>query len=230
MTKYKISEINQLAPDIINFILLPDVEKITYHAGQYIEILCPDGNWLPFSIANAPVKNGKKELIIRQSNDEPSLKKLLASVKIGAELNVRGPFGDSVYSEKNKEKVLLLAGGTGVAPIKAILESVDRAEFHLYWGVRHSREFYLDKQITHWLDAGVLKTFTPVVSGDEKNWSGLRGWVHEHVVAHHPDLRNVKIYASGPMAMIKSAVDLYPEYGHDISMLYSDMLPYLQYA
>ena len=227
--KYKITEINQLAPDIVNFILMPDAEKINYQAGQYVEILCPDGSWLPFSIASAPADNGKKEFIIRQFNDEPSLKSLLISIKIGSELNLRGPFGDSTYPKKNAEKILLLAGGTGIAPIKAILEGISEKEnFYLYWGARHSREFYLEKQIHQWLEKGVLKSFIPVVSGDEKNWTGRKGWVHEHVISHHPDLSQAHIYASGPMAMIQSAVQLYPQYGHDISRLYSDMLPCLQ--
>lgn len=218
---YKITEINQIVPDIMGFSLLPVNEKINYRAGQFVEILCPDGNWLPFSIANAPCEKGKKEFIIRQSNDEPSLKKLLSSVKLGSELTLRGALGGCEYK---KEKVLFLAGGTGIAPIKAILDNIEHGETYLYWGVRHSREFYLEKEIKAWLEKGALKSFVPVVSGEEKNWSGKRGWVHEHVISDHAELSNTFIYASGPMAMIQSAVELYPKYGHDISLLYSDML------
>lgn len=224
---YQISHLNKLSPDLLSVGLTPVGESITYNAGQYLEILCPDGKWMPFSVSNSPQDDAKKELIIRLSTDISSLKSLLNQSGIGALLQVRGPFG--AYRLSSNRPLLMLAGGTGIAPIKAMIETVGvENDIHLFWGVRHSSELFLSDTINAWMERRIIKDFTPVVSREsDETWSGAKGWVHESVISQYPDLTGVDIYASGPMGMIKGAVELYPKYGLELTRFYSDMLPFL---
>ncbi len=226
---YQIVDLNKLCPDLLSVVLVPVGEALRYKAGQYVEILCPDGSWLPFSLSNRPEVEGNKELIIRLSTEVASFKLLLSQCVVGTLLHVRGPFGG--YEFPTDKPLLMLAGGTGIAPIKSLIEDLSlTGEIHLFWGVRHSSELFLSEQISNWIDQGVITSFTPVVSREPENtWSGAKGWVHESVISQHPDLSKYDIYASGPMPMIKGAVELYPQYGLDIARFYSDMLPYLQF-
>lgn len=224
---YRILDLNKLSADLLSVGLVPVSESIPYQAGQYLEILCPDGNWMPFSVSNSPRNDFKKELIIRLSTDVSSIKTLLNQSGIGALLQVRGPFGD--YQLPSNKTVLMLAGGTGIAPIKAMIENIGEGnDIHLFWGVRHSSELFLSDAISSWLERQIIKNFTPVVSREsDESWAGAKGWVHESVISQYPQLTGVDIYASGPMGMIKGALEQYPKYGLELTRFYSDMLPFL---
>ena len=112
-----------------------------------------------------------------------------------------------------------MAGGTGLAPVKAILEQAFHVasvrSFHLFWGVRSNRDLYLDTDIQGWLDRHANLTYTPVLSEPsvEDNWNGETGWVHEAVLRHFPNLDKFEVYASGPPPMIAAAKPVFLQHG-----------------
>ena len=112
-----------------------------------------------------------------------------------------------------------MAGGTGLAPIKAILQSAfeqkDERPFHLFWGVRSQQDLYQHSQLQAWSEKHRNLIYTPVLSEPEAAvpWDGETGWVHEAVLRSFPDLSNVALYTSGPPPMIAAAKPVFFQHG-----------------
>jgi CDP-4-dehydro-6-deoxyglucose reductase, E3 len=125
-------------------------------------------------------------------------------------LRFQGPLGTFFLREDSERPVILVAGGTGFAPIKAILEHAFARgmarPFHLYWGARGRRDLYSHDLPQAWVREHANFRYTPVLSepSAEDHWSGRTGWVHEAVVADYPDLSRHELYASGPPPMVEA--------------------------
>jgi CDP-4-dehydro-6-deoxyglucose reductase len=124
--------------------------------------------------------------------------------------------------------VILVAGGTGFAPIKSILEHAFatgiKRPLHLYWGVRAQRDLYLHDLPQAWAREQPHFRYTPVLSEplSEDHWSGRSGWVHAAVIADHPDLSRHEVYASGPPPMIEALKKAVKTHGLPNDRLYYD--------
>jgi len=124
--------------------------------------------------------------------------------------------------------VILVAGGTGFAPIKGILEHAlargSTRPMHLYWGVRARRDLYLHELPLAWARAHKHFRYTPVLSEPlpEDQWTGRTGWVHDAVAADYPDLSGHEVYASGPPPMIAALKGVVKKHGLPDDRLYYD--------
>jgi CDP-4-dehydro-6-deoxyglucose reductase len=153
-------------------------------------------------------------------------------LKERALLRLRGPLGSFYLRRRDDHPVILVAGGTGFAPVKAIVEGALAAGFaermHLYWGVRARRDLYLHDQVEAWASEHDHFAYTPVLSepdpGDD--WAGYRGFVHEAVLADHPDLSAFTVYASGPPVMVSAAREQFTARGLDPASFHSDSFDY----
>ena len=145
-------------------------------------------------------------------------------------LRLQGPLGSFYLRTDTERPVVLLAGGTGFAPVKAIIENAllapPRREMHLYWGVRSERDLYLPDLPLEWARAHSRLHFVPVLSEPGPDWSGRTGLVHEAVLADFPDLAGHEVYASGPPPMVRAARELFPEHGLDLERLFFDSFDY----
>jgi CDP-4-dehydro-6-deoxyglucose reductase, E3 len=219
----------RLAHDVMQLKLkLPENHEFNYLPGQYLEFLLRDGKRRSFSMAAPPVKGKPLELHIRQVPGGFFTGHVFTQMKEKDLLRFQGPLGTFFLREESARPIILMAGGTGFAPIKAIimhaLAQGLRRPMHLYWGVRARRDLYMDDLARQWADAHDQLSYTPVLSepNPEDRWIGRTGWVHEAVIADHPDLSNFEVYASGPPPMIEAARPLFAAHGLPGERLYFD--------
>jgi CDP-4-dehydro-6-deoxyglucose reductase len=185
----------------------PPTATIRFRPGQYICLVGQDGRLHPFSIANAPRDDGALELHIGRVAGGCFTTYVHEQLQSGDILRFEGPFGEFGFKDDADRPAILLAGGTGIAPIKAMLESLartDNRELYLYWGCRHKEGFYAIEQIRALRCARV----TPVLSEpkDTGGRSGRTGLVHRAVLDDFPDLSSNDVYACGSPGLIETAL------------------------
>ena len=218
-----------LAPDVMRLWLkLPNTERLQFLAGHYIDILLADGRRRSFSLANPPHADELLELHIRQVPGGFFTDYVFNRMKDKALLRLQGPLGTFALREDSPRPILLIGGGTGFAPLKAMLEhafhvGLDRS-LHLYWGARAKVDLYLDALPRRWAVEHANFRYTPVLSEPhpEDQWSGRTGWVHEAVAADYPDLRGYEVYLSGPPPMIAAAKPAFAVRGLPAEQMFYD--------
>ena len=220
-----------LAPDVMRLRLLPPrAEPLTYLAGQYLDVLLPGGKRRAFSIANAPHLGPEIELHVRHVAGGDFTHRVFSDLAPGAVLRVEAPLGTFVAREDSERPMILVAGGTGFAPIKALVEHFlhlgSRRAVHLYWGARAPHELYLRQLPEHWAATTPTLHFIAVVSDPEAAISERSGLVHEAVLEDHPDLSPFDVYMSGPPALIDAGRRSFVQAGLPEERLYYDSFDY----
>lgn len=206
----RVQSLERVAPDVMRIRLrLPASERLQFLAGQYIDILLRDGTRRSLSLANPPHDDGLLELHLRNYGG-PFSTRVFTQMKEKDILRFEGPLGTFYLREDSIKPAVLIAGGTGFAPIKAIVEHAIHHKLKrpllLYRGARHAADLYLDELPAAWQrEHGI--TYVPVLSDAtaEDAWAGRRGLVHEAVMADFPDLSGHEVYACGAPAMIDAA-------------------------
>lgn len=208
----RVETMDRLAPDVMRLRLkLPANERLPFRAGQYIEFVLEDGARRAFSLANAPHDDALLELHVRRVPGGRFTERVFGTMRIRDILRIEGPLGNFFLREDDDRPIVFVAGGTGFAPIKAMLEHA----FHrglerpmtLYWGARRPADLYLRELPEGWARRHAGLRYVPVLSAaqPEDDWSGRRGLVHRAVMEDLPDLRGHRVYASGVPAMIDAA-------------------------
>jgi CDP-4-dehydro-6-deoxyglucose reductase, E3 len=220
-----------LAPDVMQLILDPPPgERLRRLAGQYLDVLLADGKRRAFSIANAPEGGAQIELHIRHVAGGGFTGHVFDELRIGDVLRVEGPLGTFVPREDSERAMIFVAGGTGFAPVKALIEHFQhlgtRRPMWLYWGARRAADLYQPQLPQQWRAQLANFHYVPVVS-DPSSSDGLRSaLVHEAVIEDHADLSRFDIYMSGPPAMIDAGRRSFVEAGLDEGQLYYDSFDY----
>jgi CDP-4-dehydro-6-deoxyglucose reductase, E3 len=190
---------------------LPANDTLRYHAGQYIEFILRDGARRSYSMGNAPHNGPGVELHVRHMPGGKFTDHVFNAMKEKEILRVEGPYGSFFLREDSDKPMILLASGTGFAPIKAVIEHMQYKGISrpatLYWGGRRPEDLYLDE----WVKArcgemGNLK-YVPVISNalPEDDWTGRTGFVHKAVMEDFPDLSGHQVYACGAPVVVDSA-------------------------
>ena len=208
----RIEKLEKLAPDVIEIHLrLPANERLQFWAGQYIDILLKDGKKRSYSLANAPHDDAVLQLHIRHVPGGLFTEQVFSTQKVRDILRFNGPHGTFYLREDSKKPMILLAGGTGFAPIKAIVEHAiaeqcERPMF-IYWGAKARVDLYQNALPEKWAAEHANISYVPVLSepaaGDD--WAGRTGFVHQAVLADFPDLSGYQVYACGAPVMIDAA-------------------------
>jgi CDP-4-dehydro-6-deoxyglucose reductase, E3 len=198
-----------LSHDVIQlFLRLPVAEEFHFEPGQYIDILLPGGRRRSFSIASPPHDARPLELHVRRVPGGEFTDKLFHGGTRNSLLNIEGPLGLFVY-RASRAPMLLVGGGTGLAPLLSILRHVIDArierDMRLYWGVRSERDLYALQTLERLLRQAPRLTYVPVLSEASAEWRGRTGWVHEAVLQDIAVLSEFDIYMAGPPAMIAAA-------------------------
>ena len=190
---------------------LPANDAFKYHAGQYIEFILRDGARRSYSMGNAPHHGPGVELHIRHMPGGKFTDHVFHAMKDKEILRVEGPYGSFFLREDSTKPMILLASGTGFAPIKAVIEHMQFKGIErpatLYWGGRRPEDLYLDD----WVRARVAEmpnlSYVPVISDalPEDKWSGRTGFVHQAVLEDFPDLSGYQVYACGAPIVVDSA-------------------------
>jgi CDP-4-dehydro-6-deoxyglucose reductase len=194
---------------------LPAAERFQFLAGQYLEFLLKDGQRRAYSIANAPDQEGPLELHIRHlpgglftdfvfGANSPALKEKDI-------LRFEGPLGSFFLREDSKKPLIFVAAGTGIAPIKSIIEQMQAKKINrpieLYWGGRRPSDLYLQDLCKTWEKEFPNFKYIPVISDGlaEDNWCGRTGFVHLAAMADHPNMKDFQVYACGAPVMVNAA-------------------------
>jgi CDP-4-dehydro-6-deoxyglucose reductase, E3 len=203
------------APDVARLTLqLPANTALKYRAGQYVEFILGDGSRRSYSMANAPHTLGavpRIELHIRHMPGGKFTDHVFGAMKEKEIFRLEGPLGSFFLREDSDKPIVLLASGTGLAPIKAILEHMQHADIRrptaLYWGCRTKRDLYLHDWAQQAAALMPGLRYVPVLSEarDEDAWRGRTGLVHEVVMHDLPDLSGHEVYACGAPIVIESA-------------------------
>ena len=225
----RVMKLDRLAHDVMQLSLkLAEGQRLQFLAGQYIDILLSGNQRRSFSLATAPHADELLQLHIRHVPGGLFSGQVFATMKERDLLRFQGPFGTFFLREDTDHPVILVAGGTGFAPIKSILEHAFatgiKRTMHLYWGVRAQRDLYLHDLPQVWAREHAHFRYTPVLSEPlpEDHWSGRSGWVHEAVIADYPDLSRHEVYASGPPPMIEALKKAVILHGLPSDRLYYD--------
>lgn len=225
----RLVKMEQVAHDVMHlFLKIPATERLQFLAGQYIDILLRDGRRRSFSIANAPHHDEFIELHIRHVEGGRFTSEVFSSLKEKAILRFQGPLGNFYLREDSTRPIILVAGGTGFGPIKAIVEHAIAKEIkrpmHIYWGVRARRDLYMDGLPREWAATQANVTYTPVLSMamEEDHWLGRRGYVHTAVVEDFADLGAYEVYASGPPPMVQAGHVAFTAHGLLPEHFYTD--------
>jgi CDP-4-dehydro-6-deoxyglucose reductase len=190
---------------------LPANDTMRYHAGQYIEFILRDGSRRAYSMANAPHNGPGVELHVRHMPGGKFTEHVFTAMKEKEILRVEGPFGSFFLREDSDKPMILLASGTGFAPIKAVIEHMQFKGITrpavLYWGGRRPPDLYLDEWVRSQLAVMPNLSYVPVISDalPEDNWTGRTGFVHRAVLEDFPDLSGHQVYACGAPVVVDSA-------------------------
>jgi CDP-4-dehydro-6-deoxyglucose reductase len=229
----RVARMEKLAHDVMGLWLsLPKNQRLQFLAGQYIDFLLKDGRRRSFSLANAPHNDEYLELQIRHVPGGYFTDHVFEKMKERDLLRFRGPLGTFFLREDSDRPIIMVAGGTGFAPIKAMLEHLFdneiRRPVHLYWGVRSKHDLYHATLLEGWAREHEQFEFVPVLSEpqEEDVWHGRTGWVHEAVLEDFPDLSGYDVYASGPPVIIDSVRQSFFERGLAKKYFFSDSFEY----
>jgi CDP-4-dehydro-6-deoxyglucose reductase len=221
----------QLSHDVVRLYLkLPEDQRLQFFAGQYLDFILRDGRKRAFSIANAPHDDELIELHVRHVPGGEFTDYVFDSMKEKTILRIQAPLGTFILREDSDRPLVFMGGGTGFAPIKGMIEHAFHVgigrPMHLYWGVRSRRDLYLPDLPEQWAREHPNLTFTPVLSEPDADWTGRSGFVHEAVVADHPDMSGFDVYMSGPPVMVDAGRAAFEARGLTMDHMFSDAFEY----
>jgi CDP-4-dehydro-6-deoxyglucose reductase len=232
----RVHTMERLSYDLMRLQLaLPAGQHVAFVAGQYINILLDDGAKRAFSFANAPADpaaprfnaGGLIELHVRLIPGGRFTTHVFERMQVGDPIEFEGPLGRFTLNDSERP-ILFVAGATGFAPVKSILEDAFRRgvqrPMSLYWGVRTAADLYLQEEVRRWEREHPNFRYVPVLSAadEDADWSGRRGLVHEVMLADHPDLRGHEVYACGSVKMVEAAVPDFLAHGLGEQFCFSD--------
>lgn len=203
----RVESIEALTPTVRRLRLkLPRGQRLQFLAGQYMDILLPGGKRRAFSIASPPSESDYLELHVRHVSGGGFTGHVFETMQPGEILRMEGPLGMFFVRLGSPRPILMMGGGTGFAPLKAMIEDLihagDARPLTLYWGVRTEADLYGREVIAEFERHHPAFRFVPVLSEPDEDWTGRRGFVHDALIEDHVELAPFEIYMSGPPAMV----------------------------
>lgn len=226
----RVQQLERVGDDVMVVRLkLPTNERLQFLAGQYVEFLLPDGKRRAFSLANAPHCDDLLELHIRYVPGGNFTEHVFHTMKLKDILRIEGPLGGFFLREESDKPIILVAGGTGFAPIKGLVEHAlhvgIKRPMRLYWGAKNRAGLYLNALAERWAaEHGI--PYVPVLSEPDADWTGRTGLVHEAVLADHPDLSAWQAYVCGAPAMCEAALRDFTAHGLPKEEFFADVFSY----
>jgi CDP-4-dehydro-6-deoxyglucose reductase, E3 len=220
----RINSLDKVSKNIIRVVLrLPPLNGFKILPGQYIDIVGPNGVRRSYSVANN-VTDNRVELHIGQVENGCLSDYWFGQAKINDLLRLNGPLGTFFLRSIKAQDVIFLATGTGIAPIKAMIESLKFLapedypnSLTVFWGGRKLDDLYFDPSADN-----KLLRYVPVLSRSALDWKGQKGYVQDVFLNEHPDISNCVIYACGSDKMIRSSFEILMKSGLPEKKFFSD--------
>jgi len=211
--RVKVYSISRPASDVsILGLRLPIGKRCKFKAGQYLRVFLDDGASRNYSFANPPQKSDVLELHIRHVPGGRFSDSVLSQLEKGSELEIESPYGQFGIGSKSDAPIIIIATGTGFAPVKSMMEDQiakgETRQIEFYWGARRREDLYLYDLAKSWAERLKWFDFKPVLSRFDKSWEGRAGWVQDAILADHPHLRGWEVYACGNPDMISSVQEV----------------------
>ena len=219
-----------LTPDVTRLVLaIDDGEPWRFRPGQYLNVLPGDTGPRSFSMASHPdAAEGRAEveLHIRRIEGGYFTQTRLSHLRPGDRLDVEAPLGGFGYHEDDYRPIVMVATGTGIAPLRSMLAQMlasgDTPPVDLYWGGRTQAALYLHEELTQLAAQHEDFRYVPVLSRADDGWCGARGYVQDAVLSDHPDLSEHAVYLCGSPVMIADAQRAFVANGASVRYLYAD--------
>lgn len=233
----QVAEVEDLTPDVFGVTLRGRAEAMQHAPGQYLEMHLEDDTWVPFSIASADHGDGQLELHIQHWPERENSARLRELLQVANKLTVRLPGGDCIVDLESTRPLMLVAAGTGFAPMKAIIEAVlahqPERKIALWWAAREHRELYLETLACEW--AKTHSTFTfhavtefpltePMAQGERIHHH--QGRVDEALETASLAAASYDVYLSGSPGMVYACVDILMDKGLEKRQMFSDVFTY----
>lgn len=222
-----VSSVEPLTEGITRLVIqLPDGAPVEYLAGQYMNFVLPDASTRSFSMACAKPVDGKLDFHIRSIAGGLFTTSILPNLKPKDPLRMEIPLGMFCFRPDDWRPMIMAATGTGIAPIRAILESLldtqDCPPITLYWGMRSESDLYAAREIESWAGRLYEFKFIPVLSRPDSQWTGRCGYVQDAILEDYDDLSEYAFYLCGSPDMIAQSKTAFCEKGAEIAFIYSD--------
>jgi CDP-4-dehydro-6-deoxyglucose reductase len=208
----RVAKLDRLTDDVMVLSLqLPATERMQFKAGQYIEFLLKDGKRRAYSMATAPHSDELLALHIRHMPGGLFTDQVFGTLKEKDILRFEGPLGTFFLREDSEKPIIMLASGTGFAPIKAMIDHWAHQQstrpITLYWGGRRPADLYMNALCEEWAKTLPNFRYIPVISDalPEDKWTGRTGFVHKAVMHDLQNLSDYQVYACGAPIMVESA-------------------------
>jgi len=210
----RVVKIERPTPDIaILHLRLPQNDNMRFVAGQYVDMLLTNGARRSYSIANVPRTEGviDIQLHVRHTVGGVFTDHVFSAMKERDLLKFEGPLGTFYLREESDKPIIMIASGTGLAPIKSIIEysaarKISRP-ISFYWGCRTRADLYMHDLAQSWARDIPNFKYVPVLSDETGGWTGRTGLVHQAVLDDFSDLSQYNVYASGNPRMVDAARD-----------------------
>jgi CDP-4-dehydro-6-deoxyglucose reductase len=225
----RVEALEKLTYDVMLMKLkLPSTDKLQFVAGQYFEFLLKDGKRRAFSIASPSHESTLLEVHLRLIPGGEFTEYVFKEMKEKSILRVEGPFGNFFLREDSKKPIIFVAGGTGFAPIKGMIEeSIKKGmkrPIKLYRGARILKDLYMDTLCKKWAQELSHIEYIPVLSESlkEDKWEGREGLVHEVVLKDFVSFNEYQLYCCGAPQMVELAHNAFISRGLPEDEFYSD--------
>ena len=223
-----VERMERLAPEVMRLrVSLPDGRRLSFRAGQYINVVLDGGARRAYSFANPPDDDEHIDLHVRRMPGGRFTTQVFERMREGDSIDFEGPLGQFTLHESERP-ILFIAGATGFAPVKSIVEDAFRRGLQrpmwLYWGGRRQADLYMAELASRWQREHPNFHFVPVLSDlpADDPWPGRRGLVHQAMLEDFPDMQGYELYACGSVGMIEAAVPAFVAQGLDENFCYSD--------
>lgn len=223
----RVQLLEKLTDDVMVLHLkLPSTEKLQFLAGQYIEFLLKDGQRRAFSLANAPHDDSTLQLHLRLVTGGQFTEYVFNELQEKAIMRIEAPFGSFYLREDSQKPIILMVGGTGFAPAKAMIEhmlqyNINR-ELVLYRGGRTEQDLYMNTLCEKWAEMMPNISYVPVVATPDAGWQGRTGLVHQAVLDDFADLSAYQVYVCGAPGMVDIAHKTFVAQGLPSEEFFSD--------
>lgn len=223
----RVKSLQPLSPDVMELtVSLPPNQSLDYLAGQYIDFILRDKRHRSYSMAHRPSTENELTFHIKHYEGGRFSGQVFKHMKPKTILRFEGPLGTFFVRDDRPESILMVATGTGFAPLQAMIEDLltreDQRPIHLIWGVRTRADLYAESIASEWAAQHAHIQFTPVLSQPDDEWTGEQGYVQDVIKAQYEDLSDHQAYLSGLPQMVDNCRALATELGMPNEHIFAD--------